>query len=61
MIKNRQIDISGLSERDAIKRLCEEINLLRSELTKSFETIDGGTVVLSDGTLLEEHILKGRK
>ena len=61
MIKNRQIDISELSERDAIKRLCDEMNLLRSELSKAFETIDGGTIVLSDGTLLEEHIQKNGK
>ena len=57
-MKQKIIDVRGLSDRDAIERLCSEINLLRSELVKILSEFDGGLVVMDDGQRLEDRLLQ---
>lgn len=60
-MKQKIIDIRGLSDRAAIERLCSEINLLRSELVKILSEFDGGLIVMDDGQRLEDRLLKLEK
>lgn len=57
-MKNKIIDINGLSDRAAIELLCREINALRSELSRNLSAFDGEAVILSDGSTLEEYLKK---
>ncbi len=57
-MKNKIIDIKGLSDRAAIELLCREINSLRSELVTMLSELDGGLIVMEDGQKLTEHLRK---
>ena len=55
MIK-RRIDIKGLSDRQAIELLLNEINLLREDLNSALSKIDGNSVILDSGVTIQEYV-----
>ena len=57
-MKNKVIDIKGLSDRAAIELLCREINSLRSEFSRNVSALDAENVIFSDGSALEEYLKK---
>lgn len=57
-MKNKTVDIRGMSERAALELLCRELNLLRSEISRELARFDAINIRFDDGSTLPEYLEK---
>lgn len=57
-MKNKTVDIRGMSEGAALELLCRELNLLRSEISRELARFDAINIRFDDGSTLPEYLEK---